>query len=31
VLKNEPPDYEQWAFYVACLELALQLATWLHG
>ncbi len=31
MLGNERPDYDRWAFYVACLELALQAAIWLHG
>lgn len=29
MLQNEPPDYNRWAFYVAMLELTLQLTTWL--
>lgn len=29
MLENEPPDYDRWAFYVACLDLAVQLAIWL--
>lgn len=29
MVENEPPDYGRWAFYVACMDLAIQLATWL--
>jgi hypothetical protein len=27
---DERPDYERWTFYLACVEVALQAAIWLH-
>lgn len=29
MIGNESPDYEKWAFYVACLDMAVQVAIWL--